>query len=698
MRGLRTPCLGLAAVVAAAGAASAQDRAETTALEEAAAALLESEEVIVSAPRPHVTPLRWPGGRTTIGPTEIRESGANTLQEVLRRTPGFALGDETDSDSKPNFGLRGIAPSRAGGVAMLIDGVPMAPAPYAHPGQSLFPFLIERAHAIDVYRGGYSVRYGPNNVAGVINFLTRPIPLEPLFEERVKVGSHRLLSTYTAVGGTWGDFGLLFEDAHRRGDTWRDNGEFRLDNQAVKASWRISDLARLLVQYESFDDDSRLAGGFDDLQYETTDPRRTVTQEDKFDGWQDRLNARLVVEPQRDEHWELHAYAYGGKRTFIQGSPARYGPGDPSTLNDNDRRATVWAVQALRTGPVRFVPLRNSLTVGARYHDELFLDRPTRHPFPGGPVEIRADRKFDYHVLSLFGEWEVEPVDRLTVKPGLRWEDVNILATDRLNGDLHVHKEFRDALPALGASYALTDEWSVFGNWQKTFRPPTYSQIEVSTTPQDVGNETATTWELGTRGRFLGGAVNPELTHFFIDYRNRLAPDPNQADVVRNIGRQDHRGTEFRTDVELGKLHESLDGFSVYGGWTHLKVRLRTGDLDGKEGPGAPPDTWVWGARWRHPSGFRAGVDGLHVREHFSDPENSDPPSTSGMGLNPSYTLWSARVGWDRTFLEGRCRAGVEVGMTNVFDEEYFDRNSNRGIVPGAPRQVYLQVGVSFDL
>ena len=66
-------------------------------------------------------------------------------------------------------------------------------------------------------------------------------------------------------------------------------------------------------------------------------------------------------------------------------------------------------------------------------------------------------------------------------------------------------------------------------------------------------------------------------------------------------------------------------------------------------------------------------------------------------GLIPERTLWSARVGFDGTFMEGRCRAGVELGVTNLFDEEYFDRNGNKGIVPGPSRQMYLQFLVSFD-
>lgn len=682
---------------ALAATAHAQDQTPPKSALEEAVFTLESDEVVVTAERPYATPLAWSGGRTTITPQDVAEAGVNTMQDLLMRTPGFAMGDESNTDSKPNFGVRGISPQRSGGMAMLIDGVPMAPAPYAHPGLSLFPFMVERAYAVDIYRGGYSVRYGPNNVAGVINFLTRPIPKKPMFEEKVKIGSDALFSAYTAAGGTFGEFGVLVEDVHRRGDTFRENGEFRIDSQSIKSSWQPTDTFRAVLQLESYDDDSNMAGGFDDASWAVHDREDTVTKYDKFDGRQDRANIRLIWEPGKDEHWELHAFKYGGHRTFRQGSPSWYGDTEPAFYGDNDRRQTVWAIQALHTGPVAVLGCENALTLGGRYQDEWFVDRPTRHPWPRGPEELRGNKRFDYHVVTLFAEHDIRPLAGLTVHPGVRLENVSMRGRDVFQNPEVVRAEnFSEVLPAISASYELTPEWAVFAAWQSTYKPPQYSSWNFAEPEQELSSERAQTREIGTRGRFLDGAVSPELTWFFIDYRDKLEADPLRDDVVYNVGRQENSGTEFRTDVDLGKLDEAMAGFGVYGGWTHLKVRYLTGDLEGNEGAGAPPDTYIWGARWRWGGGFRAGLDGLHVTEHFSDAANSDPPS-NGQGLIPERTLWSARVGFDGTFMEGRCRAGVELGVTNLFDEEYFDRNGNKGIVPGQSRQMYLQFLVSFD-
>lgn len=49
-------------------------------------------------------------------------------------------------------------------------------APYGQPQLSLAPVSLGNMDAIDVVRGGGAVRYGPQSVGGVVNFVTRAIP------------------------------------------------------------------------------------------------------------------------------------------------------------------------------------------------------------------------------------------------------------------------------------------------------------------------------------------------------------------------------------------------------------------------------------------------------------------------------------------------------------------------------------------
>ena len=78
-----------------------------------------------------------------------------------------------------NFGIRGLNPRLASRSTVLMDGIPVPFAPYGQPQLSFAPISMGNMDAVDVVRGGGAVRYGPQNVGGVVNFVTRAIPDEP---------------------------------------------------------------------------------------------------------------------------------------------------------------------------------------------------------------------------------------------------------------------------------------------------------------------------------------------------------------------------------------------------------------------------------------------------------------------------------------------------------------------------------------
>lgn len=124
---------------------------------------------------------KHPGARTVLGEPGLTETGSRTLEDALRQVPGLTVADESGTGVLPNIGVRGLNPLRSEQVLLLQDGIPMTLAPYGQTGASLFPLTLQAVEAIDVARGGVAVHYGPNNVGGVINFVTRRIPVKPSF-------------------------------------------------------------------------------------------------------------------------------------------------------------------------------------------------------------------------------------------------------------------------------------------------------------------------------------------------------------------------------------------------------------------------------------------------------------------------------------------------------------------------------------
>lgn len=641
------------------------------------------------------TPLEYAAGRDVIGPDELRQAGTLNLQEIFRRSPGIAVSEETGSDSLPNVALRGVSGNdgifRSVNVAMLADGIPLAGGPYGAPGASGFPLLQERVYAIDVLRGGYATRYGPNNVSGVINFLTRPIPERTTLVTRFAYDSFHDASAYTAFGGTYGRFGFLLEGVRKKGDTFRDHGDYRLDNVSLKTSFQHTENLRSLLQVEYFDDDSNLSDGLN-LAAFRADPEQSLSPRNRFAANQKRLNHKLQWDVTSDTTAELVSYYYETDRTFYLGNPLFYGTTPPNYVQATPRPMSTWGVQPQVTHRYAWGDWHGELLAGARWLREDLLRRVVRKTPAGVQTEI-SDDGFTYKAASAFVQNEFTS-GPWTITPGLRFESVDIWA--RNTNDYRTSRDFTEVLPALSASYLVTPETSVFANVQTSFQPPAANSIDLSGNPQDLEAQYAWMVEAGTRWQRTDRLVAADLTVYQIDYSDRLEPDPDQFDVLLNSGRSRHRGIELALDSELDAI--GWTGFSAWTSVAYNRSEYRNGTFEGNDTVGSPNWMLGWGARWDHDaSGVFAAIDGAYVGESYSDRENTRDVNAQGTrGLRPSSVVWNAHAGVERPIGDA-CVLAFQVDARNVFDQSYYDVRSGRGIYPGAPFGYGASLGLTFE-
>lgn len=671
----------------------------------------EMPEVLVTADAPGGTqvgpvPLDYAAGRDILGPTEVERAGALSLQEILRRSPSIAVSDETGSDSLPNIAIRGISGNdgifRSVNLTMMADGIPLAGGPYGAPGASGFPLLMERVYAIDIARGGAAVRYGPNNVAGVVNFLTRPIPERGTLETLVKYNSFNDASFYAGVGGTYDGFGYLAEGVYKTGDTYREHGDYTLQNWSLKTSLRHSDTVRSLFQIERFEDDSDLADGLSWAQYQA-DPQQSTSPQNRFAADQDRLNWRLQWQATPRTLAEVVTYWYDTNRTFWLGNPLFYGD-SPTYIQATPRPMETWAVQPQLTHKSAFdVPglegeVYSELLAGVRYQSEDLVRRVERTP-TGGATTLRSDDRYDYGAWSAFVQDKFEWKDWI-LTPGVRFEAVGIDA-ERVAGTQPGvgntnEQDFVEVLPAISAAYRLDEGWSVYSNIQSSFQAPQAAQIDLLDNPQEVEAQYAWMYEVGTRLQSRDGALVADLCVYQIDYSDKLEADPDQFDVLLNSGRTRHRGVELALDADVSRP-AGVEGLGVWTSAAWNESEYMNGDFEGNEVTGTPEWLLSWGLRYEHEeTGIYGGLDGFYVDEAYSDRENTEAINADGTrGLRPAYIVWNAQTGIGMD-LGPNCRLRFQLNGRNLFDHEYFEVRAARGIYPGAPFGYGAELGLKF--
>ena len=541
------------------------------------------EEVVVIGARQDADVVA--GAGTLVDQETLDEFDYIDLNQVLSSVPGVYMREEDGFGLRPNIGIRGASADRSQKVAIMEDGVLIAPAPYSAPAAYFVP-NVSRIHAVEVLKGPAAIRHGPHTVGGAVNFVTRQVPDEPLAEVDLSVGNHGFHKVQGAYGRPLGA-NAYFVEALRYGSTGfkvqDGGGDTGFVRNALDAKWRWApggerDQALTLKFGYADEDADETYLGLTDGDFDRNPVRRyRASQLANFqsrhvllhanygiafspDFW---LNAKAYWNRFEREWNKVDGFMSGPAISSVLTRPGNYSrqyrllrgeidsePTDADVIDvtNNDRDFDVQGVQLTASMTGFTGDFQHQATAGLRLHRDT-VDRDHRqrgYLMSGGNLVSDGTERgsktinhADTDALAVYVADEIMRSDwRLTL--GVRYEDIsgnfeNLKAGTRGESSQSV------VSPGVGLHWQVLPSFSLLAGVYRGFSP-------AGPGSRDVDPEQSLNLEYGLR--FATESLRFEAVGFFSDYENllgrcRVSDSGCQAGEEFNGGRVEIAGAEL---------------------------------------------------------------------------------------------------------------------------------------------------------
>ncbi|MAI90600.1 TonB-dependent receptor [Ponticaulis sp.] len=317
---------------------------------------------------------------------------------------------------------------------------------------------------------------------------------------------------------------------------------------------------------------------------------------------------------------------------------------------------------------------------------------------PLKPIHEEAFTNYgDTQSIDLFADMTYQLTDRLEVTGGIRYtrdDKESALLVELLNGPsqltfgglfvqdsgglISASDTFDDITYRLAASYALTDEVNLFGNFARGRRPEviTASASAPSAGFATLDAEIVDAFEFGMKGLFLDGDLSVETSAFYYDYSNFQTTEVTDEGLIEPINAGDATSTGFEVQG-IWAVNDMLALTANYG-----YNNARFDDEAGAPYAGNPlrlsPDhTASVSARILFDLGF---ADLKLVPSYTWQSQVYFDNSERDLISQDSYGLLNlnAQLDFDNGF-------GIEAYISNALDEEYLIDAGNTGDGFGIP-------------
>ena len=685
-----------------------------------------------------------PGSAHVIDSEELAEFAQSDILRVLRSVPGVYVQEEEGFGLRPNIGIRGSGLDRSARIALLEDGVLIAPAPYAASSAYYFPTQ-RRMSAVEVLKGPASVAVGPRTTGGAMNMISTAIPDALGGTADLRIGDNNAMDAHVNVGDRGERFSWLLETVQAQSDGFKtiegpvggDTGfevmdyiaKFQLDNDPTSSVYQS---LRVKLGYTDQVSNATYLGLTDADFAVTPYNRYAASANDNFQSEHEQYQATYVLDADKNWRGEITAYRNDFSRNWYKVQSiggisssnvledpttyaAEYGyltgttsPDDAIQIRANNRNYYSQGVQAKIEWDLGFGDTDVSLNVGLRVHEdeEDRFQHQDGYRMEEGTLVLttaaaggsQSNRVSDANVTSYFVDTEIRAGDWIFT-PGVRFEDIELTRYDystadptRALGPTRIRKNSVQVfIPGAGVLYRLNSDWRLLAGVHKGFNPPGPGS--------SAEEESSINFEAGVR--YQNDELRFESIYFRNDYDNLVGTVTDSTGGGGVIGDQFDGGEVIVSGLELSTDYSfGVGSFDIPVGlnytWTN-EAEFRNA-FDSGFGP--------WGQVEvgdalpyipEHQFRASAGLTNERFRVNIAANYVGKMRTKAGQGAyDPqeslrSHVVWDTIATWN--FTES---LSTYIKIDNLFDEVYRAARRPAGSRPGLPRTAYI--GLTFRL
>lgn len=508
-----------------------------------------------------------PGGADVIDAEGYLKGSAVTPADALAYSPGVFAQSRIPGAEESRLSIRGSGLQRTfhgRGLRVLQDGVPLNLADGSFDFQALEPMA---ARYIEVYRGANALQYGAATLGGAINYVSPTGHDAPPLQIRGESGSYGYIRSQASAAGVSGDTDYYVSLSQFAQQGYQQQSE--QDNQRLFANVGRRLGAELETRFSLLYalTDSELPGNLTKAQINSNP--RLASPGNVAGNWHRDFNLLRVA--------NKTTYAWDRQRIEVGAYYAYKALWHPIfqvlDVNSND-----YGFDARYVSEASLAGRKNILTLGFSPTRGTATD--DRYANVAGAAGARTAKSNQIAMnVDVYAENQHYLTDRWVLVLGAqasrssrRYEDRFL--TDGIDNSFDV--TYSQVSPKLGVRHEITPAIQVYGNLSRSFEPPSFGELAGGPTITQVRKQSASTFEIGSRGRVAAGAW--DVTYYRARVKDELLAQNSATGVplgTVNAPNTLHQGVEFGVDWKLFKFFETraayfwndfrFDGHPVYG-------------------------------------------------------------------------------------------------------------------------------------